>query len=156
MTKKELKRWIREEVRKELYEALPEMIEEAISNVLAKQKLNESAARKTTRRRRTNAGADFDPTRMKELIGYGDFVPGNTNQTTNYLMEEITPATTEKRHTTEVAGVPIAGGLQEYEEAAGMGPGFNDMPPELQQAIGKAKSVLDKADETANYRPGRK
>ena len=159
MTKQELRRMIREEVRKELQEILPDILKEAIRGVLKNNKsiLKGNYTPQAKIKSQNNVGQSFDPTRLKELIGYGDFVPGMAGRADvpsySSHLEESQQRTQEA---VKIAGVPVSTGLKAYEEAQSTGMSFREMPPELQEAIAKSKKTFDKSEKVAHFRPGKK
>jgi len=157
MTKKQLRRMIREEVVREVNKILPDVIEEAMGQVIPKVKRLIKESRKVQKRQtQPQASTPIDRTRMKELIGYGDFEPGmNRTEPSHYLEESHAPAASGPP-SMEIAGVPVEGGLAAREEAASAGMDFQAMPPELQKAIAKSKKVLDDVEKRSNWRPGMK
>lgn len=157
MTKKELRRMIREEVRREINNILPDVIEEAMGEVTRKVKKLLLRETKKVRTREQPAKDEmhlnFDPNRMKELIGYADFEPGR------YTYEEgsyTEPEMLEESNQMEIAGIPIEGGLAAREEAMSTGVDFRAMPPALQKSIANAKAVFDDVEKKKNWRPGMK
>jgi len=176
MNKEELRKIVREEVRKELYEVLPQLISEAIHDVLAKVPKRSAAKPRVVaeshKPRKTTA--PMDTSKLAAMLGYGDMRPGRT-------AAAVPP-------TRKIAGVPVRGGLMEYEQAAGVahlrdynaaGPTASsevveevyepefanvpsmpigaEVPAQLVAALGKsAKKVLEEAERKSNWRPGMK
>jgi hypothetical protein len=142
MKKSDLRKMVREVVEEELYRILPELISEAMDNILRKagpRRIDES---KEPARNRL----PLDPSSLRAALGYGDFRPG---------MAGSVPVESEDRPSATIAGVPMEGGLAAKEKAAGQ------IPPGpaadvLADAIGKAKSVYDRAKEKTNWRPGKR
>ena len=172
MDKTELRKMIREEVRREFNQVLPKLIRESIGDVIAKEmKRARPSARKTNRRAASNTGKTYEPAdrmRLTELMGYGDVASG-------------APVASAEVH--EIAGVPMEGGLEAKEVSVGQGhlrdynaesaeytdstvqdesefiggviDGGGSVPMELVKALGEsAKQTLSKADNKSNWRPG--
>lgn len=172
MDKTELRKMIREEIKREFNQVLPQLIRESIGNVLAKE-MNRArpAGRRTNRRAPSNTGKTFKPAdRMKltELMGYGDMQPGASKASPELL---------------KIAGVPMEAGLEakelsmgqahlrdytaesaEYVESTiedesqfvgGVIDGGGSVPMELVAALGNnAKKTLDATNRKDNWRPG--
>lgn len=150
MDKKSLREMIRREVQEELYAILPKLLKEALSSTLAKQFVF-SSKKKTT----VDAPKRFNSKTLAEMIGYGDM-----NSSTKMI-----------------AGVPVPGGLREFEESMGVSH-LNDVPltaddesnieeftpkvagtvpDSIVKALGsRAKQVLDESARRKNWRPGLK
>lgn len=166
MNKKELREIIREEVQKEIYEILPQLLKETMTDLLAKQPKGRrrKAKQKVVKESKERT---FDRTKLTSLLGYGDMKAS---------------VKTAKTPPTMVAGVPIVGGLAEKEEMAGMSAlrDYDDVPPQEQHTSteefssvpelsagevptsivaalgGNAKKVLEETNRMANWRPGMK
>jgi hypothetical protein len=176
MNKEELRKMVREEVRKELYEILPQLISEAIRDVLAQGSARPPAKRRVVAesRKPRKPAAPLDRTKLAAMFGYGDMKPG--------LRSAAVPPIRK------IAGVPVVGGLMEHELAAGVAhlrdyntkvseaipsevdeaydpqftnipamPAGAEVPAQIVQALGKnAKKVLEAAEQKSNWRPGMK
>ncbi len=173
MDKTELRKMIREEIRREFNQVLPKLIRESIGNVLAKEMKRGRPGAKRVRKRDPSQLRELneavDRPRLAAMMGYGDMTPGATS-------EEV-PETVN-----EIAGVPVAGGIAAREAASGQAhlrdydaesPAFADsvvpdeasfdggvdggaaVPMELVKALGaSAKKTLDATNNKANWRPG--
>ncbi len=172
MDKTELRKMIREEIRREFNQVLPKLIRESIGTVLAKEmKRARPSARKTNRRAPSNTGKTYEPAdrmRLTELMGYGEVASGG-------------PVASAEVH--QIAGVSMEGGLESKEVAMGQGhlrdynaesseyadstiqdesqfaggvvDGGGSVPMELVKALGEsAKKTLAAADNKSNWRPG--
>lgn len=110
MNKTDLRKMVREEIRREFNQILPELIRESIGTVLAKEMRRAKAtARPAARRPMPNTGKRTEPldrTKLAEMIGYGGMSPNGESAPTP-------PAKT-------IAGVPMAGGLSDHERSAGV------------------------------------
>lgn len=177
MNKTELRAMIREEIQRELYSVLPDLLREALTGALKKatQPIRRAPIQETRRPRPTEPQS-FDRNRLARMIGYGDMKPGMS-----YMDEPASNARIQEVR--EVAGVPIAGGLRAAEQAAGLGHLSNmswdeaasagitgadnvdvaadsaapEVPMALVEALGsRAKAVLDEAERKSNWRPGMK
>ena len=80
MDKTELRKMIREEIRREFNQVLPKLIRESIGTVLAKEmKRTIPSAKKTNRRVTSNTGKTYRPEdrmRLTEIMGDGDVASG--------------------------------------------------------------------------------
>lgn len=173
MDKSELRKMIREEIKREFNQVLPQLIRESIGSVLAKEmKRVKPAGRKTNRRVPSNTGKSFEPAdrmRLTELMGYGDMRPG---------------ASVASPELMEIVGVPMEGGLAAKEVSVGQGHlrdyvpdqpmeesavpsevdesqfagelhGPGSVPMELVAALGNhSKKILDATNKKSNWRPG--
>lgn len=175
MNKTDLRALIREEVQRELYSVLPDLLREALTSAL-KKAVQPSRKAPVQEVRRPATPKTFDKNKLARMIGYGDVRPGAS------FMDE--PASHERiQEVRTVAGVPIEGGLRAAEQAAGLGHLSNmswdegasagitgadnvdvaadsaapEVPVELVSFLGeRAKQVLDEANRKANWRPGMK
>lgn len=171
MDKSELRKMIREEIKREFNQVLPQLIRESIGSVLTKEmKRVRPVGRKTNRRAPSKTGKSpesIDRTKLTALMGYGDMRPGASVASPELL---------------EIAGVPMEGGLEAKEVAVGQGhlrdydaesPVFAEsavpdesefgtvvssggaVPMELVAALGaKGKKILDATTKKDNWRPG--
>lgn len=170
MDKTELRKMIREEIKREFNQILPQLIRESIGSVLAKEmKRFRPTTRSTNRRAPSNTGKSpelIDRTKLTDLMGYGDMRPGATIASSELL---------------EIVGVPMEGGLEAKEVLVGQGHlrdynaesavfadsvvegddqvvgvhGPGDVPPNLVAALGDhSKKVLDATKKKDNWRPG--
>ena len=172
MDKTELRKMIREEIRREFNQVLPKLIRESIGTVLAKEmKRTIPSAKKTNRRVTSNTGKTYRPEdrmRLTEIMGYGDVASG-------------APMASAEVH--QIAGVPMEGGLEskeaavgqshlrdynnesveyvestvqdESEFAGGIVDGGGSVPMELVKALGEsAKKTLSATSNKSNWRPG--
>ena len=109
MNRKELRQLIREEVRMEVLRAIPELIGEALNEVIAsksKPKGGQRRRKKVVKENKKPAAEKvFDRSKLTALLGYGDLESPRAKSAP-------TPQT--------VAGVPMAGGLMAKESMAGM------------------------------------
>jgi hypothetical protein len=170
MDKTELRKMIREEIRREFNQVLPKLIRESIGNVLAKEmKRGRPGARKVRKvdpSQLRKLDEAVDRPRLAAMMGYGDIGQDANSPAVN-----------------EIAGVPMeGGGLAAKEGAAGQAhlrdytaesAAFADsvvpdeasfeggvdaggaVPMALVEALGaKAKKTLDKTANKANWRPG--
>jgi hypothetical protein len=167
MTKKELKLMIREVAREEVYRVLPELLKEAVTETLT-----EMVQRKPVEKKKKNSG--ISKRSILEEIGYIGYGLAEDHDDDD---DTLRFDSRDLNHVAQHAGVPVPmnGGLRAYETEMGqssysavdpelgdMGvapapsiPG-GDMPDFLLNAIGKAKSIVDRADQMKNYRPGMK
>ncbi len=164
---KNVRQIIREEVRMEFYDALPELINEALGNIIQKSisKKPAKTAPVILMKEATGELPDSEKIKLRDMLGYGK---------PPVVQSAPVPVTQE------VAGVPVDGGLLDKEMAHGVAhmrdytapttqipmgdqmadaeavaaPAFNAMPEFLLNAVSKAKKVLDEADAKANWRPG--
>jgi len=174
MDKTELRKMIREEIRREFNQVLPKLIRESIGTVLAKEmKRARPNARKTNRHVTSNTGKTYEPAdrmRLTELMGYGEVASG-------------APVASAEVH--QIAGIPVPmeGGLEAKEVSVGQGhlrdytaesaeyvestvhdesefaggivDGGGQVPMELVKALGEsAKKTLASASNKSNWRPG--
>lgn len=175
MNKTDLRALIREEVQRELYSVLPDLLREALTGAL-KKAVQPSRKAPVQEVRRPAAPKTFDKNKLARMIGYGDVRPG-----ASFMDEPVTHERIQEVQT--VAGIPVAGGLRAAEQAAGLAHLSNmswddgasagivgadnvdvasdsaapEVPMELVEALGsRAKAVLDEAERKANWRPGKR
>jgi hypothetical protein len=172
MNKTELRKVIREEVKREFNQVLPKLIREAIGSVLAKEmRRSQAAAEEAPGVAPSNPdklNEEIDRPRLAALMGYGDMRPGARSM-------ETPPVS-------EVAGVPIVEGLAAKEASAGQAhlrdynaesavfadsvvpdeaqfvggvDGGGSVPPDIVAALGdRGKKILDATNNKSNWRPG--
>lgn len=114
MNKKDLRELIKEEIRRELYSILPQLLKEAVTSIMIKEV--KKAKRKVVKQGIVREGVKLnkdspplDRTKLAELIGYGDMRPG---------AKSTAPIPDGKSHM--VAGIPIEGGLLLKETEMGV------------------------------------
>jgi hypothetical protein len=165
MTKKELKLLLREEVKKELYAILPELLRTVITDVMKQMLMEEKSQINKSESKQKIAKKDvlFDVNKLKASLGYGDMNP--------------TPRAVATPPAQVIAGVPVEGGLRDWEAKMGVAH-LNDVaqasdvasqdtietyepsvagsvPDMIVDALGqKAKKVLEEAERRKNWRPG--
>lgn len=173
MDKTELRKMIREEVRREFNQVLPKLIRESIGNVLAEEmKRSRTTARKTSESAPSKSGKlneAVDRSRMAELIGYGDMKPGANSEEVPSILNEVAgiPMTgglaakeaengqTHLRDYTDESAVFAESVVPDQESFVGGVDGGAAVPLDIVAALGsKGKKVLDATNQKANWRPG--
>lgn len=169
MDKTELRKIIREEVRREFNQVLPKLIRESIGNVLAKEmKRSRTTARKTSGSAPSKPGKlneAVDRSRMAELIGYGDMKPGANSietptvagvpMTGGLAAKEAESGQSHLRDYTDESAVLAESVVPDQESFVGGVDGGGGVPLDIVAALGsKGKKVFDATNQKANWRPG--
>lgn len=114
MNKKDLRKMVQEEIRRELYSILPQLLKEAVNSIMIKEvrKAKRTVVKQGMVREGVKPNKDSPPldrTKLAALIGYGDMRPGAKN---------TAPIPDGKSHV--VAGIQIEGGLLSKETEMGV------------------------------------
>ena len=114
MNKSELRKMVQEEIRKELYSILPQLLKETVNSIMAKEvrRVKKRAAKRGVVREGARTGKTTQPmdrTKLAAMIGYGDMRPGARGAV---AVPGDTPQT--------VAGVLMEGGLLAKETEMGV------------------------------------